>query len=663
MNVFYGGILEKLVNPGDEKLLEVELSLHGGKALERLFARRLDDGVLHAGLLLVENLPIRLAEKLELELDAQRAHGPFKIADIHENLVEADHRRGAADHRFLGRQRSVGVRLYRGGSTPGLGEPLGNRLHLPEGMGRDRERRGTKHEDEDFRNGTRHTPLRWYDYTAGRRDAFKCKENNKIWGEPRDLRVKMGEIREPMPHPKTALFAFFFTMLGLAAPGLSDEVPDIGEPPNKAIQQSSTVDGEEREYAVESEHRREMLYPSNYGHAGIFRIRSAESLPAGTLTFGIGGEFYAINNAPNFGFAGSQAETIAESLFVGYAPWEHVTFGLQRRNSSTTFGNPQQLISSLGDFTFSTMYSIPINQAMAIAPIGSVLIASNFNSLAPAGTTLSAGLGAAFTFTLFPTTGIPLFTHANVIYNMPQIRTSKATTGIEPESFFNFSRYHTVTLGLGAEYKIGSFIPFLEYNQTIHASSQVSFGNSPSKVSLGSRFMPLENKSLALLLGADIGLGKGIAAGVPFSPDYQIIGQVSYTVAVSNTERKHYYTTKDVNIVDRKFIINRNINFKVGSAILEPSSEALLDQIATVIKENDVKKLMIVGHTDSTAKEDYNLKLSTDRANTVKRYLTAKGIPEETFLTQGYGKRKPKASNATEEGRSQNRRVEFFILE
>ncbi|MFM8314711.1 MAG: OmpA family protein, partial [Deltaproteobacteria bacterium] len=177
------------------------------------------------------------------------------------------------------------------------------------------------------------------------------------------------------------------------------------------------------------------------------------------------------------------------------------------------------------------------------------------------------------------------------------------------------------------------------------------------------RFTPLNNKSLAVLLGGDIAVNRSVTAGVPFSPGYQIIGQVSYTFGLHTTERKHYYTTKDVNIVDRKFVIRKRINFKVGKAIIEPSSYGLLDEIAQVIQQNQVKKLLIAGHTDSTHSEEYNLKLSNDRANAVKTYLISKGVSGDILSTQGFGKRKPIASNATEAGRQENRRVEFFILE
>lgn len=436
-----------------------------------------------------------------------------------------------------------------------------------------------------------------------------------------------------------------------------------GDAQNDAQNDGSATAEEQEQLAwgVETSHRREHIYPSNWGHAGIFRLRSAESLPEDTLTFGVGGEFYTITDSPVVS-GSSTAKTIAENLFVGYSPVDRWTLALQRRNSSTTFGIPQRLISSLGDLNFSVMYSIPLNDSMAVAPVGNFLIASNFNDLAPAGNTVSAGIGGAFSLSFYPALALPLFLHANLIYHMPQIRGGGLST-VEPETFFQFSRFHTITYGISGEYKLGDFIPFIELNQTVHAGSGVGFGRTPSRASIGTRITPISNKSLALLLGVDIGLGRGLASGVPFMPGYQILGQVSYTVALSSTERKHYYTTADVNVVDRKFVIRKNINFKVNSAELASESTALLDQIATVIQQNKIRKLLIIGHTDSTHTEAYNLGLSVKRGQTVKKYLVGKGIGEDRLLTQGYGKRRPKASNLTSAGRARNRRVEFYILE
>ena len=308
------------------------------------------------------------------------------------------------------------------------------------------------------------------------------------------------------------------------------------------------------------------------------------------------------------------------------------------------------------------MYQIPLTPIAAIAPIANVMVASNFNNLIASENTLSAGFGAAFSILLGNLINIPLSAHANILYHMPQIRTD-GDSGLAPEIYFNFSRYHTLTSAVGAELQWGDFIPFVELHQTAQLSSAVSWANSPSRLSLGTRITPINNKGLAVLLGADIGLGRGIAAGVPFNPGYQIIGQVSYTVGLGSSERAHYFSTKDVSVIDRKFIIGKDINFKVGRAELEPDSYEVLDQIADTIERNQISKLLVVGHTDSSHTNEYNLKLSNDRANSVRDYLTSKNIAPDVLIAQGYGKRKPKASNLTAEGRAQNRRVEFLIIE
>lgn len=439
-----------------------------------------------------------------------------------------------------------------------------------------------------------------------------------------------------------------------------EPTPEKGRPLESAT--TETVQGEmHEEHEVDSTSRGHHLYPSNWGHVGLFRVRSAESMPAGAVSFGIGGEFYSIDNAE---FTPGAANTIAEMLFVGWTITDRLSLGVQRRNSSTTFGSPSQLISSLGDFNFSVHYSIPVTRAVALAPIADVLIASDFNNLSPSGRTVSLGLGVAATFSLYPSLALPLFLHTNILYHSPQVSSG---TYNPAHSFYGFSRFHTITLALGGEFDLGDFIPFFEWNQTVQANSGLGIGGSPANFSVGLRVTPLENKGFALLLGSDIGVirnrGAGITPGVPFTPGFQVIGQASYTFGMSQTERKHFKTTADVNIVNRKFVLNKNVNFKVGKAELEPSSTELLDQIADVVKKNNIKKLLIVGHTDSSHSEDYNLKLSNDRAHTVKKYLVGKGILEDTLLAQGYGKRKPKASNATEEGRQLNRRVEFFVVD
>lgn len=105
-----------------------------------------------------------------------------------------------------------------------------------------------------------------------------------------------------------------------------------------------------------------------------------------------------------------------------------------------------------------------------------------------------------------------------------------------------------------------------------------------------------------------------------------------------------------------------NLFFDLGKATLKPESEPELKRILQVMKENVALVIEISGHTDNTGSDEINNKLSLERANAVKENLLKGGINQSRIRTKGYGKSKPKADNATEEGRQINRRVEIEIL-
>lgn len=103
------------------------------------------------------------------------------------------------------------------------------------------------------------------------------------------------------------------------------------------------------------------------------------------------------------------------------------------------------------------------------------------------------------------------------------------------------------------------------------------------------------------------------------------------------------------------------ISFKAGSAELVPSSLSTLDKTISALKKNSKAKVEIEGHTSSEGGEEYNQKLSEDRANSVRAYMIKKGIAQDRVTAVGFGYSRPKASNDTEAGRMQNRRIEVRI--
>jgi len=114
--------------------------------------------------------------------------------------------------------------------------------------------------------------------------------------------------------------------------------------------------------------------------------------------------------------------------------------------------------------------------------------------------------------------------------------------------------------------------------------------------------------------------------------------------------------------VGKKVVLN-NILFQTGKSILTAGSYTELDRLLGILSENALMKIEISGHTDNTGSLALNNKLSEDRAKAVVEYLIQKGIDSSRLEFKGYGPQQPIADNSTSAGRTQNRRVEFKILE
>jgi OOP family OmpA-OmpF porin len=115
-------------------------------------------------------------------------------------------------------------------------------------------------------------------------------------------------------------------------------------------------------------------------------------------------------------------------------------------------------------------------------------------------------------------------------------------------------------------------------------------------------------------------------------------------------------------IRDNQIRITEQVKFRTGKAILDPISDVILDAVFQVIQSHtDIAKLRIEGHTDNKGSAQLNKRLSEARALAVVNWLTKHGIPRAKLSNVGFGMTKPIDSNETEEGRANNRRVEFHI--
>ncbi len=110
-----------------------------------------------------------------------------------------------------------------------------------------------------------------------------------------------------------------------------------------------------------------------------------------------------------------------------------------------------------------------------------------------------------------------------------------------------------------------------------------------------------------------------------------------------------------------KRIVLRGVNFDFNSSTLRPDSIPVLDQAAALLRENGSVDVRVEGYTDDVGGEAYNQALSVRRAETVYTYLVNHGVVPERLRVEGFGESRPVASNATDVGRAQNRRVELKV--
>ena len=99
------------------------------------------------------------------------------------------------------------------------------------------------------------------------------------------------------------------------------------------------------------------------------------------------------------------------------------------------------------------------------------------------------------------------------------------------------------------------------------------------------------------------------------------------------------------------------IYFQTGSAKLLPKSFTALNEVVKILKDDNILGLDIEGHTDNVGTDEFNQKLSEDRAKSVYTYFTGKGVGTDRIISKGFGESQPKADNKTAAGRAQNRRV------
>ena len=108
-------------------------------------------------------------------------------------------------------------------------------------------------------------------------------------------------------------------------------------------------------------------------------------------------------------------------------------------------------------------------------------------------------------------------------------------------------------------------------------------------------------------------------------------------------------------------IMPGDVTFDTNQSSIQGRFHAVLDDVATVFNRYDQSLVDIIGHADSDGSDSYNLDLSRRRAESVAAYLNQRGVDANRIYYEGRGESQPIASNATADGKAQNRRVEILI--
>jgi outer membrane protein OmpA-like peptidoglycan-associated protein len=152
-----------------------------------------------------------------------------------------------------------------------------------------------------------------------------------------------------------------------------------------------------------------------------------------------------------------------------------------------------------------------------------------------------------------------------------------------------------------------------------------------------------------------LGAGVGAVAG----------GSVGYYMDVQEAKLRDKLQGTGVSVTRQgdSIMLNMpgNVTFDTNSAAIRPQFFEVLNSVVLVINEYKQTYVDVLGHTDSTGSDAYNMQLSQQRAESVASYFRSQGVLADRILTRGFGKTMPIATNDTAEGRALNRRVEIKL--
>lgn len=151
------------------------------------------------------------------------------------------------------------------------------------------------------------------------------------------------------------------------------------------------------------------------------------------------------------------------------------------------------------------------------------------------------------------------------------------------------------------------------------------------------------------------------------SAKYQITadaeGYIPRTVIVDPKEAVNMIITRDISLTSKgETVVLDHLIFEQGKAVINPKSFQQLDELVAMMKDSPKIEIQLEGHTDNVGNQQANLKLSQQRVDAVKKYITSRGVNKNRVQTKAFGGSQAIAKENTEEARAKNRRVEMRVL-
>jgi len=199
-----------------------------------------------------------------------------------------------------------------------------------------------------------------------------------------------------------------------------------------------------------------------------------------------------------------------------------------------------------------------------------------------------------------------------------------------------------------------TFDPYTGEEKTTNTAKGATIGASATLIASYLRNKDKKGSDRNKRLLRDAGIGAIIGGGIGYYMDTQ---EAKLRKQLRSTGVSVERDGNNINL-----IMPGNITFPSNGRSLKADFYDVLDSVAIVLNEFEKTRIVVAGYTDSKGSDTYNNKLSADRAIAVAAYLKSRKVNAARFETVGFGEKNPIADNNTEQGRSQNRRVELTLL-